>query len=64
MSLLSLVPLEVADHAELVAPVWVFPVIAAVAFAVLGLISWSYRDVFNRHRGKSNPAADTHGHSH
>ncbi len=64
MSLHALLPVEVVDHVELVAPIWVFPLVAAIAFALCGAISWAYRDVFNRHRGKENPVADTHGHGH
>lgn len=57
MSLFPLLRLE--EHhelAELVAPVWVFPVIAAVAFLVLGVVSWSYRDVYHRHADKTDGA--------
>jgi hypothetical protein len=31
----------------------VFPIIALVAFAVLGFVAWSYRDVAHRHADKT-----------
>lgn len=31
---------------------FVFPLIAAGVFALLGVVTWSYRDVANRHAGK------------
>jgi hypothetical protein len=33
---------------------FVFPVIAAGVFALLGAVTWSYRDVANRHAGKAD----------
>lgn len=64
MSLLSVVPLEVEHElAELVAPAWVFPAIAAAVFIILAAVSWSYRDVFNRHRHKTTDASDGSAHS-
>jgi len=49
-------------HPIIMPPV-VFAVIAAVVFVVLGLVSWSYRDVANRHADKTAAPAD-HGHGH
>jgi hypothetical protein len=41
-------------------PSFVFPIVAIGVFALLGAVTWSYRDVANRHAGKG---ADTsHGH--
>jgi hypothetical protein len=46
--------------APLVLPNWAFPAIAAAAFLVLGFVTWSYRDVANRHSDKTGGAS---GHS-
>ena len=39
--------------AALVLPNWMFPLIAAAVFTLLGFITWSYRDVANRHSNKT-----------
>lgn len=44
----------------------VFGIIAAIIFAALGFVTWSYRDVANRHPQKSAKYAathDVHGHA-
>jgi hypothetical protein len=38
-----------AGHTELPMPTYVFGLIALLVFAALGLVTWSYRDVANRH---------------
>jgi ABC-type sulfate transport system permease component len=38
----------------------VFGIIAAVVFISLGFVTWSYRDVANRHPQKSAKFASTH----
>lgn len=43
-------------------PIW-FPVIAAAFFIVAGLVTWSYRDVSNRHSDTS-PSADSQHSQH
>jgi len=52
--------------ATLVMPNWAFPLIAASIFTVLGFISWSYRDVANRHSNKTGAPSDHSdaGHGH
>ena len=40
-------------------PTVIYGVIAITLFIVLGLVTWSYRDVANRHEHKSN---DSKGH--
>ena len=42
------------ELAPLVAPPIVFAGIAAGIFIVLGLVSWSFRDVANRHSAKAS----------
>jgi hypothetical protein len=69
MSLLSTL-LMVSVHAEeapatLVLPNWAFPAIAAAIFITLGFISWSWRDVANRHSDKTTPSDSSDaGHGH
>jgi hypothetical protein len=51
--------------AVLVMPNWAFPLIAAGIFTLLGFITWSYRDVANRHSNKSSASDHTDGgHGH
>lgn len=42
--------------------IW-FPIIAAVAFLALGLVTYSFRDVANRHQHKTGGSAP-HGTDH
>ena len=49
--LLTLLTEEAPAH--LFMPNWAFAAIAAGVFVVLGFISWSYRDVANRHADKT-----------
>ncbi len=42
------------ELAPLIAPPWVFAAIAASIFAILGFVSWSFRDVANRHSHKTS----------
>ena len=60
MSLATTVLAEAAAHTELPFPPIVFGLIAAVAFTALGFVTWSYRDVANRHPQKSAKFASTH----
>ena len=65
MSLLTLLPIETHEElAELVLPVWAFPAIAAGVFALLAIISWSYRDVAHRHNDKTSGAAASQDSQH
>jgi len=67
MSVLVNVLAEAVDHhVELPFPAIVFGLIAAVIFAALGFVTWSYRNVANRHPQKSAQYAathDVHGHA-
>jgi len=54
---------EETSHA-LIFPNWVFPLIAAVVFAVLGFVTYSFRDVSNRHAGKTGSTASGHTTDH
>jgi hypothetical protein len=58
-------PAEVHHElAELVLPLWAFPAIAAGIFLVLGIITWSYRDVYHRHHDKVSGDAGSHQDAH
>jgi hypothetical protein len=67
MSVLVSVLAEAVDHPmELPFPPIVFGLIAAVVFTALAFVTWSYRNVANRHPQKSAKYAathDVHGHA-
>ena len=42
------------ELAPMIAPPWVFAVIAASIFTILAFVSWSFRDVANRHSDKTS----------
>ena len=46
--------------AQLFMPAWAFPLAMAIIFLVLALISWSFRDVANRHADREPFPADPH----
>lgn len=45
---------------ELPMPAWMYGVVALVAFAALGLVTYSYRNVANRHSNKRPPQSGGH----
>lgn len=49
-----------AGHVELPFPAIIFGVIAMVTFIILGAITWSYRDVANRHEHKTSGSKAHH----
>ena len=57
---------EEAAKQALFFPLWVFPAIAAAFFAVGAIITFTYRDVANRHANKTggDAAHDAHGEGH
>lgn len=40
------------ESAPLILPAWAFPLIAALAFLFMAVVTWTYRDVANRHADK------------
>ena len=52
---------ETEHHGNVMAETAIFGVIAAVAFAALGLVTLSYRNVANRHSAKAEAYAKKHG---
>ncbi|WP_285025331.1 hypothetical protein [Plantibacter sp. ME-Dv--P-122b] len=64
-SVLATAVLAESEHAvELAAPTWVFGAVALVLFAILGAVTFSYRDVANRHAGKGESASAHGEHGH
>lgn len=54
-------------HGNIAAETFVFGAVALVVFAVLGLMTFSFRDVANRHSGKAEEYAKAqleHGQGH
>lgn len=49
-----------AQHTGYTIQPWVLGIIALCAFAALAFVTWTYRDVANRHSHKSVPNADAH----
>jgi hypothetical protein len=49
------------EEQSLPVPSVVFPIIALGVFALLAAVTWSYRDVANRHLGKGADAGHPHG---
>ena len=54
---------EAVHHVELPMPSVMYGVVALVIFVALGLVTWSFRDVANRHSHKF-AKAEGHGASH
>lgn len=52
------------ELAPLLMPPLAFAGIAVVVFAALGFVTWSYRDVANRHANKTAKGHDAHGAGH
>jgi hypothetical protein len=50
--------------AQLIMPNWAFPAIAAGFFIVVALVTFSFRDVSNRHRESTDDATSDAGHGH
>lgn len=48
------------EQAPLLMPNWAFALTAFVIFAVLGFVTWSFRDVANRHAHRVRSGADEH----
>jgi hypothetical protein len=57
MILLSSVLTEAAKHPTWLPPL-VFPIIAFLIFLFLGVVTWTYRDVANRHAPKAAAKAN------
>ncbi|HOB57860.1 MAG TPA: hypothetical protein PKG61_09425 [Rhodoglobus sp.] len=63
MSLIALALAETEELAPLIMPPLAFAAIAVVVFVALAIVSWSFRDVSNRHTKNPN-GSNTHGAGH
>ena len=63
MSLLATLVTETEELAPLILPVWAFPAIAVAVFVLLAFVTWSFRDVANRHT-KTGKSDAHHGAGH
>jgi hypothetical protein len=64
MSIFLSVVASSEELAPLIMPALAFPLIAAVVFTTLGFVTWSFRDVANRHVAKPSKAGDAHDAGH
>ena len=67
MHLIATILAETEAPAPLILPGPVFALIAFAVFVALGYVTWSFRDVANRHRDKvtaNSSHGDSHGGSH
>ena len=53
---------EEASHVVLPMPTWAYGAIALAAFAFLGFVVFSFRDVYHRHEDSERSAAESAGH--
>jgi hypothetical protein len=64
MSLLLTLIAETEEKAPLLMPPLAFAGIAVAVFLLLGFVTWSFRDVANRHGNKTAKGGDSHGAGH
>ncbi len=58
--MLQLMLAEVEERAPLIMPNWAFALTAFIIFTVLAFVTWSFRDVANRHGGRTRPGENEH----
>ena len=61
MILLTSILAHAEEPAPLVLPIWAFPLIAAVFFVAVGVVTFLYRNVANRHSDKVGAHDGGHG---
>ncbi|GGR25283.1 MULTISPECIES: hypothetical protein [Agromyces] len=61
MSLMAVVFAETVHARELPVETYVYGLVALIVFFALGIVTYSYRDVANRHRAKAEAYAKRHG---
>ena len=59
MSFATTLIAEAVHHAELPMPAIMYGVVALILFTFLGVATFSYRDVANRHGGRASARART-----
>ena len=59
---MSIVAAVIAEGASSAVPVqpWVLGIVVLCVFAALAFVTWTYRDVANRHSHKAAPDAASH----
>lgn len=64
MNLLAVVVTALEEHqlAPLWLPVYWFAIIPAAIFLIMGFVTFSFRDVANRHRNRTTGGSDEAGH--
>lgn len=60
MLLLAVAAAEEHVAAPLMMPNWAFALTAFVIFTILGFVTWSFRDVANRHSDRVHAGTDGH----
>jgi protein-S-isoprenylcysteine O-methyltransferase Ste14 len=60
MSFVATVLAETVNNHGVTVPPWTLGIVALCAFAALGFVTWSFRDVANRHSHKAEPRAAEH----
>lgn len=63
LQLLVTLVTETEEHAPLLMPPLAFAGIAFAVFVTLAFVTWSFRDVANRHSNKTSKG-DSHGSGH
>lgn len=67
MPLLNILAEAAHEPAPMFLPIWAFPLIATLFFVIIGVLTFTYRDVAHRHaeKGAGHDAAhDDHGGHH
>jgi len=64
MSLLATVLTETEELAPLIMSPFAFAGIAVAVFVALGFVTWSFRDVANRHSQKTSAGSTSHTAGH
>lgn len=55
---------ETGEHGNIMLETIIYPIIALLVFGALALVTFSYRDVANRHAAKAEAYARAHGKGH
>ncbi|WP_165064307.1 hypothetical protein [Marisediminicola senii] len=63
MSLLAVVAAAIPEEGASELSVFLYPAISAIVFTALAFVTWSFRDVANRHSHKTQGSAG-HGGDH
>jgi len=64
MSILATLVTETEELAPLLMPPLAFAGVAVAVFVLIGFVTFSFRDVANRHSNKTAKSGDSHGAGH